>query len=77
MTSFQLFKGLSGVDSELLIQAEQQAFQKTPAARKRPAKKNLADCGDHRAGSAAGWLRGGLCHNSFRQSGGYDLRPVR
>ena len=39
MTSFQLFKGLSGVDSELLIQAEQQTFQKTPAARKRPAKK--------------------------------------
>lgn len=39
MTSFQLFKGLSGVDSELLIQAEQQAFQEVPAARKRPAKK--------------------------------------
>ena len=39
MTSFQLFKGLSGVDSELLIQVEQQAFQKAPAARKRPTKK--------------------------------------
>ena len=59
MTAYQLFRGLTGVDGELLAAVE-------PARRKEAArKKNLADRRGHCAGAAFGRVRGGLCLNCF------------
>ena len=55
MTAYQLFRGLTGVDGELLAAVE-------PVDSR---KENLACCSGHCAGAAFGRVRGGLCLNCF------------
>ena len=62
MTAYQLFRGLTGVDGELLAAAELVDSRKEPKETAR--KENLACCSGHCAGAAAGGLRNRLCAQS-------------
>ena len=65
MTAYQLFRGLTGLDGELLAAAELVDSRKEPAPKKLPARKIWLIAAVIALALLLVGVRGGLCLNCF------------